>query len=150
MTKFFNKISKSKKFRGCWEWQGTITKNGYGEIMHGYKHYPTHRLSYEYHKGEIGDYHVCHTCDNRKCVNPEHLWLGTPDDNQDDMREKRKELKKFYDIVKKIEIKQTEVKTFKFNPELRAIQKWVERENKKGKIFKYHVIDSKIFITRVK
>ena len=48
-----------------------------------------HRYSYEFHKGKIGPgLHVCHTCDIRSCVNPDHLWLGTSDQNNKDKANK--------------------------------------------------------------
>ena len=66
---------------GCWEWFGTITR-GYGK----YKGYQAHRLAWLAFKDipPLGFY-VLHTCDNRKCVNPEHLYLGTQSDNMRDM-----------------------------------------------------------------
>lgn len=90
--RFFSRIRKTE---GCWLWTGGTTRFGYG-IFPTYSnkklfnHY-THRLSYQLHKGEIPKgMCVCHSCDNPPCVNPEHLWLGTIKDNNDDMHKKKR------------------------------------------------------------
>lgn len=73
----------------CWIWQGTQRGNGYGCV--GYKNLllDAHRLSYEIHKGPIPDgLLVCHECDNRLCINPNHLFLGNYGDNYEDAKSK--------------------------------------------------------------
>lgn len=73
----------------CWEWQGPVNNIGYGMMRVDDKMKTVHRVSYEEHIGEIPpDMCVLHTCDNRKCVNPDHLWIGTHQDNMDDMIKK--------------------------------------------------------------
>ena len=71
---------------GCWEWQSYICKrDGYGKIGFDGKIIGTHRISYILHHGSIPDgLFVLHKCDNRKCVNPEHLYVGTAKDNMND------------------------------------------------------------------
>lgn len=77
---------------GCWEWKGPTLKDGYvrtRDLRKVTKNILAHRLSYELFKGEIPEGKlVLHSCDNRKCVNPKHLWLGSHHDNSRDCLEK--------------------------------------------------------------
>ena len=83
--RFWFKVNKTDY---CWEWVGGKNSSGYGTIYNE-KTVLVHRLSWQIHFGDIIEgLCVCHSCDNKKCVNPDHLFLGTQQDNMNDMVEK--------------------------------------------------------------
>jgi hypothetical protein len=76
---------------GCWVWLANTSKDGYGKFKIKDKTIRAHRASYELFVCDPGKAQVLHRCDNRLCVNPKHLFLGTHQDNMDDMVSKKRQ-----------------------------------------------------------
>lgn len=95
VEQFWKRVNRNGKYPGkkgkwnlrevCWEWTGSLFPNGYGQ----FRNKKAHRISYELTIGSIpkGRF-VLHKCDNKSCVNPNHLFLGTMADNMTDKIEK--------------------------------------------------------------
>lgn len=77
----------------CWEWLTGKDKDGYGKFWMNNKDNRAHQVSYVFYVGETKGLFVCHTCDNPSCVNPNHLFLGTSQDNMDDKIRKGRDSK---------------------------------------------------------
>ena len=76
---------KKQEGDGCWEWFGAADQHGYGSMTIEHRRKKAHRVSYELVHGPIPEgLHLCHKCDNPKCVRPDHLFPGTAKVNLQD------------------------------------------------------------------
>jgi hypothetical protein len=82
--------SRYTKGEGCWEWVDSYFENGYGRISFKGRYYCAHRIAYQLATGVVPE-EIHHTCNNRGCVNPEHLLNTTHADNMQE---------KFYEPIK--------------------------------------------------
>ena len=96
---FWARVKRSRKEGGCYEWQGSCNNTGYGTVAWGGKVYTAHRVAAWLHglvdsksapKSKNDSTHVLHKCDNRKCCNPYHFFLGSYTDNQKDAYDKKR------------------------------------------------------------
>lgn len=99
---------------GCWIWLGE-TFAGYGKIRKN-RHQSrfAHRMFYALHKGHVpSDLFVCHHCDNKVCVNPDHLFLGTRQDNAQDMIKKGLWPKRFGEAAPNVRLTRAQVRAIR-------------------------------------
>ena len=88
IPRFWKKVTKTD---GCWLWRNPDPSNGYGKFSYQGQVMGAHRVSWLIHYGDISDgLWVLHKCDTPACVNPDHLFLGTHDDNMADMTAKHR------------------------------------------------------------
>jgi hypothetical protein len=161
--RFWEKVDK-KDENECWEWKGAITSRGYGSILNGSKLESAHRVAYILRNGKIPDEMlVLHSCDNRKCCNVNHLFLGTYQDNMDDMVSKERSYKPIgekhpntdltWDIINEIREKYSKGWTVKklseeYNINISVLYSIIENINWKDVNYKY-INNGKGFIGRI-
>ena len=96
--RFLNKVNVTDE---CWEWTGAKNNKGYGKLSRSVdgkrRDLLAHRYSYELHHGPVpDDLVVCHRCDNRLCVRPDHLFIATQSENVKDSVKKGRWVPKEY------------------------------------------------------
>jgi hypothetical protein len=90
MHEFWRKVDRGDTDE-CWEWQASVAGGGYGHYIYEGEDYRAHRFAYELEHEDPQDKLVLHRCDNRVCVNPDHLYLGDYTDNLNDAYERTRD-----------------------------------------------------------
>lgn len=96
------KFHLKDELSGCWNWTRSKAPTGYGATSFLGRRAYTHRVAYHIFKdqsfpvfqdgrNESSSIHICHTCDNPSCINPDHLWAGTPEENMKDRDLKKRD-----------------------------------------------------------
>lgn len=88
MKRFWEKVNKGSEDT-CWEWQASTRRDGYGQFRFRGTMWAAHRVAYLL-EVEEPDNHVLHTCDNKRCVNPAHLYEGSHSDNMQDFHDRQR------------------------------------------------------------
>jgi len=91
--RFWSKVDKTSSANGCWEWSGRVLSTGYGQVRFEKESWLTHRLSWFLFNKRKTSMLILHSCDNRICVNPEHLREGTHLDNTNDKVSRNRQAK---------------------------------------------------------
>lgn len=138
--RFWSKVDKGGP-DDCWNWKAA-TSGGYGTFSLGYEHFnerKAHRISYTLQNGSIPKgMVVMHTCDNTRCVNPNHLKVGTNFDNMRDMVSKGRSNYKKYDINNRMIIKKSLEDGRKFKDVLPILNGFTEKTH-----YKYWLLSKK-------
>ena len=113
LHRFYLRV-KSPNKNGCMEWIGETNDEGYGKMKVYGVHTLVHRYSYSIHNGNLPkDFCVLHKCDNKLCVAPYHLFLGTRDDNNKDRAKKDRSFRLRGDLNGMAKLTTSEVKEIK-------------------------------------